>query len=320
MKKVGELVKEAKGSNGKIIGTVEISEDSIIVEKYNKPKIEIKDVEIVNSVKKQNIDFAVVLYDKYELCIGEIAALYDMPYCRMNKINLSQNPKTGKSHGRRNSSYHVLFSEERRRKIGESTKGRKPSEYERTPEIRKQISETLKRKYASGEIYNDPKKFSEAWARGCYDTAKMGRGIQGYMYSIKCAKDVYFRSLLELNYYILFEENEDVVEYKVEPFLINISETSHYLPDALVNGKFLVEIKSEGHLRYTDKDRFEKEVEAATKYCNENNLEFVVLYDTRIGFSTAKYKMFLRDNPDVIRRYNIRFNDGADAIKLYWQK
>ena len=30
--------------------------------------------------------------------------------------------------------------------------------------------------------------------------------------------------------------------------------------------------------------------------------------------------MFLRNNPDVKRRYNIRFNDGADAIKLYWQK
>lgn len=255
-----ELVKEAKGSNGKIIGMVEISEDSIIVEKYNKPKIEIKDVETVDSVKKKNIDFAVVLYDKYELCIGEIAALYNMPYCRMNKIILSQNPKTGKAYGRRNPSYHVVFSEERRRKIGESTKGRNPSEYERTPEIRRQIPETLKRKYASGEIHNDPKKFSEAWARGCYDTAKMGRGIQGYMYSIKCNKDVYFRSLLELNYYVLFEESKDVVEYIVEPFLINISETSHYLPDVLVNGKFLIEIKSEGHLRYTDKTGLKKKL------------------------------------------------------------
>ena len=174
MKEVCKLVKEAKGSNGKIIGTVEISDDFIIVEKYNKPKVEIKDIEIVDSVKKQDINFAVVLYDKYELCIGEIAALYNMPYCRMNKIILSQNPQTGKSCGRRNPSYHTVFSEERRRKIGESTKGRKPTKYERTPEIRRQISETLKRKYASGEIYNDPKKFSEAWARGCYDMAKMG--------------------------------------------------------------------------------------------------------------------------------------------------
>lgn len=228
-------------------------------------------------------------------------------------------PKTNGKYGRRNSSYGQKFSEERLQHQKESLKGRKPPPlYERTPEIRKKISETLKLKYASGEIWNDPQKFSDAWVRGCYAEVKMGKGIQGYMFSIKNQKDIYFRSLLELNYYILFENSPVVKHYNIEPFQIKISDVSHYTPDALVNGNTLIEIKPFDHLVYTSATRFNEEVNAAKKYCKENGLVFRILYDKDIDFNTSKYKTFLRNNPDIIEQFNIRFNKGADAIKASW--
>lgn len=41
----------------------------------------------------------------------------------------------------------------------------------------------------------------------------MGRGFSGYIYSNKNNKDFYFRSLLELNFIILLEENDKITKY-----------------------------------------------------------------------------------------------------------
>lgn len=307
-----------KNSSGKIFGEVEITEDKIIVQHYKKPRLIIDDLNIVQAVKQQNTEYAIVLYDEYELCVGEIAALYNYQYHKMNNLINSFQPKTNSNCGRRNSSFGQKFSDERIKHLSESHKGVTPVGYERTPEIRQKISNTLIAKYASGEIWNDPKKFSDAWARGCYKDAKMGRGIQGYMFSVKMQKDMYFRSLLELNYFILFEQNEQVEYYEVEPFQIKLDGDSHYTPDALINNKYLIEIKPSYHLNYTDKSRFSKEVDAAQQYCESNQLEYIVLYDTDINFTTNRYKTFLRNNPNIIEQFNIRFNRGPDAIKGDW--
>lgn len=307
-----------KNSSGKIFGEVEITDNEIIIQHYKKPRLIIDDEEIVNGVAKQDPQYILELYDKYELCIGEIASLYHLSYHQINPIINSLSPKTSKSHGRRNASFGQVFSEDRKNKISKANKGKIPTFYERTPEIRQKIADTLVAKYASGEIWNDPKKFSDAWARGCYKHVKMGRGIQGYMFSIKTQRDVYFRSLLELNYFILFEQSECVEDYEVEPFQIKLSGDSHYTPDALINNKYLIEIKPSDHLRYTDNTRFEEEVSAAKQYCKDNNLEYVVLYDTDINFKTTRYKTFLRNRPDIIEQFNIRFNKGQDAIKADW--
>lgn len=307
-----------KNSSGKIFGEVEVTEDKIIIQHYQKPQLIIDDIEIVNGVINHNEEYLLTLYDEYELCIGEIAALYKRPYHQINpKIN-KLHPTTSGNYGRRNSAFGQTFSEERRNRISQANMGKAPTTYERTPEIRQKISQTLIKKYKSGEIWNDPKKFSDAWARGCYMNAKMGRGIQGHMFSIKGQKDIYFRSLLELNYYILFEQDDRVEEYKVEPFQIKVSEKSHYTPDALVNNKYLVEIKPSCHLNYTDNERFEQEVASARLYCEEHELEYKILYDTDINFETSRYKTFLRNNPDIIKQFNIRFNKGQDALKAYW--
>lgn len=307
-----------KNSSGKIFGEVEITADKIIIQHYKKPKMIIDDMNIVQAIKQHYLEYVLILYDEYELCVGEIAALYNYQYHQMNNLINSLNPKTGKSSGRRNSSFGQKFSEERIKHLSESHKGITPVGYERTPEIRQKIADTLIAKYASGEIWNDPKKFSEAWARGCYKDAKMGRGIQGYMFSVKNQQDIYFRSLLELNYFILFEQNEQVEYYEVEPFQIKMSGDSHYTPDALINNKYLIEIKPSDHLNYTDNTRFEEEVFAAKQYCESNHLEYIVLYDTDINFKTTRYKTFLRNRPDIIEQFNIRFNKGQEAIKADW--
>ena len=307
-----------KNSSGKIIGEADVTEDQIIIQHYKKPKLIIDDKNIINGVINKNPEYLLILYDKYELCIGEIAALYNLPYHQINPIINNLNPKTSKSYGRRNSSFGQKFSDERIKHLSDSHKGITPVGYERTPEIKQKISNTLISKYASGEIWNDPKKFSDAWARGCYKDAKMGRGIQGYMYSIKNHTDIYFRSLLELNYFILFEQNELVENYDVEPFQIKISKNSHYTPDVLINKKYLVEIKPHDHLKYTDNKRFEEEISAAQQYCKDHKLIYKILYDLDIGFKTNKYKTFLRNNLDIIEQFNIRFNKGLDAIKADW--
>lgn len=65
----------------------------------------------------------------------------------MNKKIHTLPVKTSSYGGRRSSSYGQTFSEERRKHIGEKSKGRKITPYERTPEIKQKISEGLKKYY-----------------------------------------------------------------------------------------------------------------------------------------------------------------------------
>lgn len=298
-------------SSGKVFGEAFIDEKEIIINNQSKPLLTITDQDIVKRVKAKDTSVMLELFDDYCLCIGEIAALFSLSYHLTNKIIKQLPTTTSRTSGRRNPSFGTTFSEERLAKMSDSHKGRVVSTYERTPEIRQRISDTLKRKYASGEIVMDPKKYSDAWVRGCYKDAKMGRGIQGHFYSTKMQEDFYFRSLLELNFFLLFEEDPRVHTYIVEPFQIRLSESSHYTPDALVNNDWLIEFKPKDHLKYTDADRFLSEVSAAEAYCYNNNKQFKVLYDTDIDFSTDHYKRFLKDNPQIIKQFNIRFNDES---------
>ena len=298
-------------SSGKVFGEAFIEEQKIIVNNYSKPLLTITDSEILERIKSKDTSVMLNLYDDYCLCIGEIAALFGTSYYVANKLINKLPIATSRTTGRRNPSFGTTFSEERLSKMSAAHKGRVVSTYERTSEIRHKISDTLKKKYASGEIINDPKKFSDAWARGCYDSVKMGRGIQGHFYSKKMQRDFYFRSLLELNYFMLFEEDSRIHTYEVEPFQIKISESSHYTPDVLVNNKWLFEFKPKKHLNYTSAERFYAEVASAESYCKNNNLQFKVLYDTDIDFETERYKKYLKDNQHIVEQFNIRFNDKS---------
>lgn len=300
-----------KSSTHKVFGEIFIEDDRIVVNHYTKPQLIIEDPKLIKGAKAKDPAIILSLFDDYHLCIGEIAALFDMKYHQVNKLLKTLPVKTNNNTGRRNSSYSTKFSEERRAKLRDAHKDDVPVGYIRTPEIKRKISETLKRKHASGEIVMDPKKYSDAWKRGCYDTAKMGRGIQGYFYSAKMNKDFYFRSLLELNYLTLIETDTRVQTYELEPFQIKLTESSHYTPDVLINNQWLIEFKPQDHLRYNDDIRFESEMNAAQEYCRAHNLNFKLCYDSDIKFDTRQYKRFLRDNPQIIKQFNIRFKDEA---------
>lgn len=307
-----------KDSSGKIIGATFINENKIVIDNFRKPLYEIKDKDIITKVLNQEDEGIIILFDEYFLLISEIASLYKTNYRTINdKINdfKRQNKiKTNNKEGRRNSSFAQKFGEERRKHIGDSRRGKpatwKP--YERTPEIKAKIAQTLHEGFSSGRIKMNTEALSKAWADGKYKNSPMGRGIQGFFESKKHikGKDVYFRSLLELKFLIMIEEKEDVTEFKWEPFTIKMEDNRHYTPDCLI-GNTLIELKPRKHLLYSkDKinNRFQKEVEAAQKYCKENGLIFKIIYDDEIDFDSNKFRRYFLNNPEIIEKYNIRFN------------
>ena len=249
-------MKLAKNSSGKIIATIIITNNKIYIDNYSKPILQIEDSELIKKINNKENEGIIELYDKYTLLIGEIAALYDEQYYKINKKILSfykQNLlKTFSKSGRRNSSFGLTFSEERKKKISEKTMGRKSTTYVRTKQIKEKISNTLKQGHKEGRIVVNKEKISQAWVDGKYKNAKMGRGIQGFFHSLKNHRkkgDIYFRSLLELKFLLLVENDDRVFDINMEPFCIKLDNNFHYLPDCLINNKYLIEIKPQAHLK-----------------------------------------------------------------------
>lgn len=300
---------EIKNSSGQITGVTIIEEEKIIVDNYNKPLLEIINKELINSILNLEEESIVVLYDEYTLTIAEIASLYKMSYSKMNRKIKKLAMKTSKKNGRRNSSYGSTFDENRKENISKSLVGRRTnSNYERTPEIKEKISQGLIEYYKNNPVTEETKlKLSQAWERGCYDKAKMGRGIQGYFQSYKMNERIYFRSLLELNYMILFEESEKVETYSFEPFKIKLDNSHFYTPDCLINNNTLIEIKPKNHLNYENLERFSLEQKNAIEYCQSHNFTFKTLYDEDINFNSSKFKRYLKNNNELIIKYNIEF-------------
>lgn len=297
-----------KNSGGKIIGSIEITEEKIIIHSNTKDDLIINDELILEKVKSKDYYVAKTLFDEYYLTISEIAAILGVNYSTGRKILYEVGFNSPIKAGRRNSSYGAKFSDERLKNMSEHAHINHYSTYERTPEIRKRISDSLKEKYKTGELVVNSSAISKAWEDGKYKNAKMGRGIQGYFFSHKNNNNFYFRSLLELCFLVLIEENSCVCNYKFEPFVIRISDKERYTPDCLINNKYLIELKPLGFTRYTDKNRYCREVKAAYNYCVGHNYIFRVIYDKDIGFETSSYKKYLFNNPDIIEKYNIRFS------------
>ena len=79
------MIRESKNSSGKIIGTVEILEDKILIKHNTKPELIITDLSLIKEIKKKTLYGIKILYDEYYLTTAEIAALYNMPYSKMNR-------------------------------------------------------------------------------------------------------------------------------------------------------------------------------------------------------------------------------------------
>lgn len=301
--------KDCKNSSGKVFGQAYIDMTQIIIKHNTKPELIITDKGVIEEVLKRTDKGIILLYDKYFLSIGEIAALYDVCYANINRRKLPF--KTSKNEGRRNATFGTHHSEETKKKIGEKSKGRVIPQYERTAEIREKISQGLKKYYQENGVSEETrKKLSQAWGDGKYQNSPMGTGIHGYFNSIKNNKKFYFRSLLELKYMLILEEQKDVLFYQIEPFQIKIEDNiHHYTPDFLINNKEIIELKPKNHLTYTkENDRFQQEITAAKSYAKDHNMIFKIVYDTDIDFESRSFKRWLKNNPNIINQYQITFD------------
>lgn len=308
-----------KSANGKQIGQFEISDRSIVISNNTKPVVVIEDGEIIRRVLSKDESIVPVLRSKYELGVGEIAALYGVSYQTMYKRMKEAGINTAERTGRRSSTYGMACSESRKLNISLGNRGKTANKgYERTPEIRKQISDALRAQYQSGRIHVNGDGISLAWRSGKYERAPMGRGIQGYFRSEKTASgsgDIYFRSLLELFYLVRLEKSDSVVSIAAEPVTIELPNGRTYIPDFLVNDHLLVELKSRKLLEWSGEDngRFPDEVRSAVEYCSRRGWEYQIIYDTDIGFETSAFKREIV-NHDYISTYGIRFNEPERVI------
>lgn len=310
------MIKNIKNSAGKITGTTEILEDQIKIDNIKKPILVINDKKIIEEVKNKDIlkDTLIKLYNDYTLSIGEIASLYDRCYSNINKIIKTIPEIKIDRRGRRNRAYGHPVSKEQSEKMSTALKGKKPVVYERTPEIRQKISQSLKKYYK--EHPQNPAPHIENWKRGKYDNVDFKIGISGYFTSLKIKKTIRFRSLLELYYLLLIEEDNSIKFYEYEPFHIIMDNNKSYMPDFLINNELVIELKSK---KYVEKVKGIKEKvlykeSQAIKYCNLHNLKYKIIYDEDIGFETKKMKYYIKNNPIIVEKYNITFTNPKRMV------
>ena len=311
-----------KNSSNKIIGFTDIKEDYILIHNNKKPELVIKDKKIIDAVKNKNRDNNIIkeLYDNYYLMIGEIASLYDVCYSNINKQYKQNSFETTPNAGRRNSNFGKVCSKKTKEKISNSLKdgyktGRiSPASYVRTKDIKQKISKSLKEYYKSHK--QNPLPHIQNWENGVYDKVDFHIGIGGSFYSIKNSKRVNFRSLLELFYLLKLEKSQNVKEYSYEPIRIPCDNGHAYTPDVLVNNYELIELKSRKYVSNVKgvREKVLYKAKQAEKYCLNNKLAYKIVYDDEINFISREFKMFLRDNPQIIDKYKIVFNQPERMV------
>lgn len=302
------IQRDIKNSSGKITGKTIITEDKIIIDNIGKSILEIIDDNIIKEVLSNNIgdNTLIALYEEYTMSIGEIASLYNRCYSNINKkikaLKISTNHK-----GRRNRAYGHQVSAEQSKKMSQSLRGRKAPEYERTPEIKFKISNSLRKYYKNNP--QDPQPHIDNWKRGIYDNVNFQRGIAGHFTSIKMNKTFRFRSLLELYFMLLIEKDIRVITYDFEPFHITMDNGHTYMPDFIINNSIIIELKSKKFIERIEgvQRKVEYKQSQARKYCKNNNYVYKIVYDEDINFESRKMKKYLRDNSDIINKYNIVF-------------
>ena len=302
-------------SSGKIIGYTEKIENQILIHNIKKPDLIINNANIVKIYNSKTIEKNIIveLYDKYTLTIGEIASIFGLFYSKINQV-VKQNCETGKHQGRRNASFGVVFTSERKQKIikGNEEYRKKygtPKPYIRTDEIKRKISKGVHLANIEGRL-NSSLNAKKGWENNKFKEVNFKRGIGGYITSVKMHKRFFFRSLLELYYIINFlEENNEVYSYVYEPFQIHCDNGSLYTPDFLINNKNVVELKS---YRFIYKqggkiqEKFEYKKIQAEKYCENHNLHYKIIFDKDIDFKYDVMKHQLKEL-NYIQKYKIEF-------------
>lgn len=310
------MIKNIKNSSGKFTGTIEITDTSIVIKNLSKPDLVIEDSRVLEALKTEEpkTEILILLYNEYTLTIGEIACLYNRCYSNMNKL-LKTIPEITFDHsGRRNQVFGHPVSKEQSEKTPKALKGRKSVVYERTPEIREKISASLKKYYK--EHPQDPTPHIKNWKEGRYDSVDFKRGISGHFTSTKMGTTIRFRSLLELYYLILIEEDPTIFKYIYEPFHLEMENGKTYMPDFLINDVLIVELKAKKYIERVEgvKEKVLYKQSQAIKYCEEHNLQYKIIYDEDIGFKSKKMKHYINNNPDIIKKYRITFTDPTRMV------
>ena len=311
-----------KTSSGKVIGYVDIVDNKIIIHNDKKPELIIEDDELLEAIKKEDRSNSIIkkMYDEYYLGVGEIAALYNVCYANMNRQTKQITFETKKNEDRRNPSYRVNFSQERRDKISKALKEGhangtiKPSYYERTPEIREKISNSLKEYFK--EHPQDPAPHINNWKNGVYDNVDFHIGIGGTFYSHKNKKTFNFRSLLELAYCLMLEKDDSIKKYEYEALRIECENGHIYTPDIFINDELIVELKPKKYVEKVKgiKPKVMYKKEQAEKYCKEHNLTYKIVYDEDIDYESDKFKRYLNSHPDIMSYYKITINQPERMV------
>lgn len=268
-----------KNASGKVIGYTEIAQSQIIVHNNTKPELIIDSIEDINIINSKIItdDFLIHLYDDYLLSCGEIASLFNVCYSNINKRIKKLGVKTTPRQGRRNRSY--------------------------------------------GHQQNDknnpqnPEPHRKNWEKGVYSKVDFHRGIRGNFFSIKNDRRIYFRSLLELFYMLILENDNNIIAYQYEPFSIKCDNQTVYIPDIQIDN-VLIELKSKKYINSNKdiKEKFLYKKEQAEKYCKNNGFVYKIIYDEDIGFDSSRMKRHLKNNPDIIKKYKIYFNEPKRVV------
>ena len=114
---------------------------------------------------------------------------------------------------------------------------------------------------------------SKAIAEGKFNF-KNKRGIKGWYYSSKMNESFYHDSFWELVRMIIFDKDKNVKTWtKRHGIKIPYREFRHYVPDFLINGSIIEEVKG----GYESSSILDEKFKALEKYCIENNLVFRII-------------------------------------------
>lgn len=198
-------------------------------------------------------------------------------------------------------------------KIGHINKTISIKGYERTIEIRKKISNSLKQYYKLNP--QNPIPHINNWKNGIYDKVDFHHGIGGKIFSLKNKKTIFFRSLLELYYILYLEENMNIKTYQYESLKIICDDGHVYIPDFVI-GSELIELKSKKYINSNDLiySRFLYKKRQCEDYCLKNNLSYKVIFDTDLNYDTGKMKRYIKNNPEIVNKYNIEFNQPERMV------
>lgn len=134
------------------------------------------------------------------------------------------------------------------------------------------------------------------------------RSVTGTFPSYKNKRNIFYESLLERDFYLLLEFNDDVISYEEQPFKIyyqRAKSTYRYTPDVLVyyNSNLNVlpcvfEIKMSDEIK-EKKVFFEEKFNQIEKYININDLDFKIFTELDIDKIYLENAMFLYRYKDL---------------------